>query len=260
VVLEPEFRGSDGFGDRHMRAGFKQWGLAMQDDVADTATWAAARHLIDPKRVCLAGSGYGGYAALMGLIRHPQQFRCGISWGAPTDLDALYDIGWDDWLDIVKRHGLPALLGDRQRDAEQLRATSPLRLAAQLRQPLLLAHGGQDRRVPIAHGERLRDALKDANPKVEWVEYRTEGEGWFLLDNDVDFWTRAERFLAEQLQPGHALINRATARRDASFAASSHRRHCIRIARLGVWNPRGPFFRAGRCKNRRSRPTEPSQA
>src|SRR6185369_2637644 len=155
VVLEPEFRGSDGFGDRHMRAGFKQWGLAMQDDVADTATWAAARHLIDPKRVCLAGSGYGGYAALMGLIRHPQQFRCGISWGAPTDLDALYDIGWDDWLDIVKRHGLPA----------------------QLRQPLLLAHGGQDRRVPIAHGEHLRDALKDANPKVEWVEYRTEGEG-----------------------------------------------------------------------------------
>ena len=199
VVLEPEFRGSTGFGGRHFRAGFKQWGLAMQDDIADTAAWAAKRGLIDPQRVCLAGASYGGYATLMGLIKHAQQFRCGVSWVGPTDIDSLYEFDWSDFDETTRRYGLPTLVADRQADVEQIRATSPLRQAARLTQPLLLAYGAKDRRVPIEHGMRLRDALRPVNAKVEWVEYRTEGHGWFLLDNDVDFWTRVERFLAREL-------------------------------------------------------------
>ena len=62
--------------------------------------------------------------------------------------------------------------------------------------------------MPVEHGERLRDALKRVNPNVEWIEYRTEGHGWFLLDTDIDFWSRVERFLARELQPAPATAPR----------------------------------------------------
>ena len=75
VVVEPEFRGSAGFGDKLLRAGFKQWGLAMQDDIADATQWAIKQGFADGKRVCIAGASYGGYATLMGLIRYPELYR-----------------------------------------------------------------------------------------------------------------------------------------------------------------------------------------
>lgn len=199
VVLEPEYRGSSGFGERHLQAGFKQWGLAMQDDIADAAKWAADGKLIDPQRVCVAGQGYGGYAVLMGLIRNPDQFRCGISWNAPTDIDAMYAFDWSDTGEIFKTYGMPRLVADRSADAAQIAATSPLRLAGKINRPLLLAYGVKDRHIPIEHGIRLRDALKANDAKVEWVEYRTEGHDWFLLQTKINFWTRVEKFLAAQL-------------------------------------------------------------
>ena len=75
LVVEPEFRSSTGYGSKLFRAGWKQWGLTMQDDVADAARWAIAQGLADPKRICIAGASYGGYATLMGLIRDPALFR-----------------------------------------------------------------------------------------------------------------------------------------------------------------------------------------
>jgi len=89
VVVEPEFRGSAGFGDKLLRAGFKQWGLAMQDDIADATQWAIKQGFADGKRVCIAGASYGGYATLMGLIRYPELYRCGFEWVGVTDIDLL---------------------------------------------------------------------------------------------------------------------------------------------------------------------------
>jgi len=94
AVLQPEFRGSTGFGVAHFRAGWKQWGLKMQDDIADGARWAIAQGIADPKRICIAGGSYGGYAALMGLIKDPDLFRCGIDWAGVTDINLLYDGHW----------------------------------------------------------------------------------------------------------------------------------------------------------------------
>ena len=84
VVIEPEFRGSEGYGFKHFRAGWKQWGLAMQDDVADAVQWAVKQGWVDPKRVCIAGASYGGYATLMGLVRHHELYQCGINWVGVT--------------------------------------------------------------------------------------------------------------------------------------------------------------------------------
>ena len=200
VVVEPEFRGSAGFGDKLSRAGFKQWGLAMQDDIADATQWAIKQGFADGKRVCIAGASYGGYATLMGLIRYPELYRCGFEWVGVTDIDLMYSIQWSDFSEQWKGYGMPAMVGDRVKDAAQIAATSPLKLAAQLKQPLLMAYGGEDRRVPIDHGLKMRSALSPHNKNVEWIDYPSEGHGWMLEANDIDFWTRVEKFLDRNLK------------------------------------------------------------
>lgn len=201
LVIEPEFRGSDGYGERHVRAGWKEWGRKMQDDVADATRWAIGQKLADPQRVCLAGGSYGGYSTLMGLIRDPELYRCGVAWAAVTDIDLMYDLEWSSDLPTNwKQYGMPALIGDRKNDAEQLTATSPLKQAHRVKQPLLLAFGSSDRRVPIAHGTKFRDAVKNTNAQVEWVEYANEGHGLYKPENRYDFYSRMEKFLATHLQ------------------------------------------------------------
>ena len=199
VVLEPEFRGSTGFGFRHFSAGWKQWGLAMQDDIADVTRWAVSHGLADAARICIAGASYGGYATLMGLARYPDLYRCGFQWAGVTDLDLMYTSRWSDMSEMSREYGMPALLGDRVRDARQLAETSPVNLAAKIRQPLLMAYGRLDRRVPIQHGARMRDALAPHNSRVEWIEYPDEAHGWWFEATEVDFWTRVERFLDKSL-------------------------------------------------------------
>jgi acetyl esterase/lipase len=200
VVVEPEFRGSTGFGYKHFQAGWKQWGLAMQDDVADAAQWAIRQGYADPKRICIAGGSYGGYATLMGLIRNPELFRCGVDFFGVTDIDLMYSITWSDSDDKWKRFGMPQRVGDREKDAAQLAATSPIKLAGKVTQPLLMAYGGVDRRVPIEHGTQFRDAVRNTNKSVDWVVYADEGHGFMLPANEIDFWTRVDRFLDANLK------------------------------------------------------------
>lgn len=198
LVVEPEFRGSTGYGYKLMAAGFKQWGLKMQDDIADAARWAIANGLADPKRVCIAGASYGGYATLMGLVRDPGLYKCGVNWAGVTDIELMYTGTWfaeSDFSAQWKRYGMPELVGDRIKDAQQLKDTSPLLLAAKITQPLLLAYGTADRRVPIFHGRKFLAAVKQGNAQVEWIEYANEGHGWHVAANRVDFWNRVEQFL-----------------------------------------------------------------
>ena len=202
LVIEPEFRGSTGYGDKHFKAGWKQWGLAMQDDVADAVAWAVVKGWVDPKRVCIAGASYGGYATLMGLIRHPELYRCGAAWVAVTDPRLLYELDWvSDLSEEHRKFGLPVMLGDPVKDAAALAAAAPVELAARIKAPLLLAFGVEDRRVPLEHGQRMRAALRAAGHEPEWVTYPGEGHGWWLVENRVDFARRLERFLAKHLQP-----------------------------------------------------------
>jgi dipeptidyl aminopeptidase/acylaminoacyl peptidase len=199
AVLQPEFRGSRGFGDEHFKAGWKQWGQAMQDDVADATRWAIDKGVADGKRICIAGASYGGYATLMGLIRNPELFRCGVDWVGVTDINLLYDLRYTNTSQDAKTYGLPTLIGDQKEDAAMLKANSPLENASKITQPLLLAYGGKDRTVPIDHGKKFYEAVRRTNPHVEWIEYPEEGHGWRYLRTTVDFWSRVERFLGENL-------------------------------------------------------------
>jgi dipeptidyl aminopeptidase/acylaminoacyl peptidase len=202
LVIESEFRGSKGYGDAHMKAGWKQWGQAMQDDVADALLWAQQQKLASDK-ACIAGASYGGYSTLMGLVRHPALYRCGIAWVAVTDLNLLVKWSWwvnDDTSALNRKHTIPEMVGDAQKDAAMLAANSPVLLASQIKSPLLLAFGEEDKRVPIAHGNRMREALQQAHVEPEWVTYPLEAHGWMMQKNKVDFANRMEAFLAKSLK------------------------------------------------------------
>jgi dipeptidyl aminopeptidase/acylaminoacyl peptidase len=200
-VLEPEFRGSTGWGWKHYRASFKQWGRAMQDDLDDGMDWLVKEGTVDPKRVCIMGASYGGYAVMMGLARDPDRWRCGINAVGVTDINLMYDVAWSDFADSTfMNYTAKDMLGDQVADAAQLKATSPLEQAARVRAPVLMAYGANDRRVPLVHGEKMHDALRAHNVPVEWVVYAGEGHGFLLEANRFDFYTRVARFLDAHLR------------------------------------------------------------
>jgi acetyl esterase/lipase len=199
AVLQPQFRGTTGLGNKHTQSSWKQWGRTMQTDVADATQWAIAQGIADPKRIAIMGASYGGYATLMGLVRDPALFRAGVAWVGVTDLDLMYGAYWSDFSGDVKRFGLPKLLGDRVKDAADLRENSPITHAGKITQPLLLAYGEKDRRVPIEHGNRLRRALPPSNKNVEWITYPKEAHGWREQATQIDFWGRTADFLDKHL-------------------------------------------------------------
>ncbi|MGM9481038.1 prolyl oligopeptidase family serine peptidase [Roseateles sp. NT4] len=201
AVIEPEMRGSTGYGDAHFRAGFKQFGQAMQDDVADALKWAQAQGIASDK-ACIAGASYGGYSTLMGLIKDPGLYRCGVAWVALSDLDLYLSGSWwisDDISKAGRQYTLPEMVGDPVKDAELIAANSPVKQAARIKAPLLLAFGEADLRVPLAHGERLRKAMREAGNDPAWVTYPGEGHGFAVLKNRADFAERMEKFLAKHL-------------------------------------------------------------
>ncbi|MBA3058985.1 MAG: prolyl oligopeptidase family serine peptidase [Gammaproteobacteria bacterium] len=202
LVISPEFRGSTGYGDAHYRAGWKQWGQTMQDDVADALLWAQKQGLASDK-ACIAGASYGGYSTLMGLVRNPELYRCGVAWVAVTDPALFLDGAWwvdDDISASGRRYQLPQLVGDVVKDADMLTANSPLAQFKRIKAPLLLAFGESDLRVPLVHGERLRAALHEAGRPPEWVTYSDEGHSWRLVSTNVDFARRVEIFLGQHLK------------------------------------------------------------
>ena len=201
AVLQPEFRGGTGFGYEHFHAGWHQWGLAMQDDLADAARWAIAQGYADPARIAIGGASYGGYATLMGLIKDPDLFRCGFEFAGVTDIGLMYSISWSDISDEVKKFEYPTLIGDPDKDAVQIAETSPLKNAQRLKQPLLMAYGVEDLRVPIKHGRKFRDAVSITNKSVEWIAYNEEGHGFHQDAHRIDYWKHVETFLDRCLMP-----------------------------------------------------------
>lgn len=197
TVIEPEFRGSAGYGRAHELAGRGQWGRAMQDDMHDALHWAVAQGLVDAGRVCIMGASYGGYAALIGPVREPAAFRCAISWVAPTDLEALL-VDWRDQAGLNKTRA--RLIEDRLGPAAALREVSPVNRAKDLKLPVLAAFGVTDQRIPIAtHGRSFRDAARAAGVDLDYVEYPEEGHVWMKPQTRIDFFGRVDKLLARTI-------------------------------------------------------------
>lgn len=161
-VLQPQFRGSTGFGRDFLTAGYQQWGLAMQDDITDGTRWLVRQGLADPARIAIVGASYGGYAALMGVAREPTLYRCAAAFAPVTDLLTFVD---DQQSYVFGDLNLPQI-GQYGTTLEQ---TSPARLVDRIVRPVLLVHGRKDYTVPVQHTEMMVRAMSKAGKSVQVV-------------------------------------------------------------------------------------------
>ena len=201
AVLQPDFRGTLGYGQRHYQASFGQWGFAMQDDITDGVEWLIGEGIADKSRICLVGASYGGYATLWGLMKTPDLYRCGVAYVALTDIGLYFS--FDRWdmgrVLFTESERARTLIGDPDRDSDKFRSVSPLYQVERLKAPVLLAYGGVDARVPLKHGTRLRSALDRHGKKYEWVVYNDEAHGFRHEKNRLDFYRRVDAFLKQHL-------------------------------------------------------------
>ena len=175
AVLQPNYRGSSGYGRAFRQAGFGQWGRKMQTDLSDGVAALAKDGIIDAKRVCIVGASYGGYAALAGVTLQKGVYRCAVAVAGPADFRKFF--AWQ-----TERHGYKsdatrywrAVLGaDKEGDAV-MATLSPALVAAQADAPILLIHGKDDTVVPIEQSESMAAALKRAGKPYEYLVMKGE--------------------------------------------------------------------------------------
>ncbi|MBC7369190.1 MAG: S9 family peptidase [Undibacterium sp.] len=197
AVLQVNYRGSVGFGDSFYKKGLRKVGREIQDDIADGTRWAIEKGVADPSRVAIMGASYGGYSALMGVATTPELYRCGISLAGVTNWRELIKQGRDSFPEDYK--GIENMLGDPMKDAEELRAVSPVNLADKFRAPVLIVHGTDDPIVPYEQATGMVAALDHAKKPYEFVAKKNEMHGLANAKNREEFYTRVEQFLAKNL-------------------------------------------------------------
>ena len=196
AVLQPQFRGSTGFGLAHADAGRRQWGLRMQDDVTDAISSAISKGFADPKRVCIVGLGFGGYVALAGATSTPEMFACAASINGIADLPSLIE-----HLDKASDNSRywHEHIGDASN--RQVVRASPSRNAGKVRAPILLIHGTEDSLVPIQQSRIMARALKQAGKPYEFIELQDEDHWLSRSATRIRTLSELERFLAKHLGP-----------------------------------------------------------
>jgi dipeptidyl aminopeptidase/acylaminoacyl peptidase len=158
AILQVNYRGSSGYGKAFLEAGRREWAEGIEDDIDAAVDRVVAEGLVDGKRICIAGASYGGYSALMSIVRNPKRYRCAASLAGPSDLPLLFES--PDFADFEEGiRYLTEIVGDPKREYERLARISPVYRAAEITVPVLLAHGERDRRVDVEHYHRMRAML-----------------------------------------------------------------------------------------------------
>jgi dipeptidyl aminopeptidase/acylaminoacyl peptidase len=194
AVLQPNFRGSTGFGKAHMNAGDREWAGAMHTDLLDAKAWLVRQRIADPVRVGIMGGSYGGYATLAALAFSPLAFACGVDIVGPSNLNTLLASIPPYW--ETQRATFTQRMGDSE---EFLREQSPLHKANEIRAPLLIGQGANDPRVAIAESDQIVNAMRERGLPVTYVVFEDEGHGWARPENAKRFNAAVEAFLRDNL-------------------------------------------------------------
>lgn len=190
AVLQPNFRGSSGYGSAFAKRGIGQWGLAMQDDLNDALAWAAKERIVDPKRACMIGGSYGGYAAMRAAQRDGQFYRCAVSFAGVSDLTRMTQYN-RNFL------GGGAMTRWLKEQAPDLRGVSPINFPDQVSIPLLVIHGKEDLRVPVAQSREFVERLGKAGKDVRYVEQPLGDHHLSRLEDRIQFLRETEAFLKQ---------------------------------------------------------------
>jgi dipeptidyl aminopeptidase/acylaminoacyl peptidase len=199
AVLMPNFRGSTGYGKKHLNAGNRQWGLKMHDDLIDCVNWAVKEGYADPKKIGIMGGSYGGYCALAAVTFTPDTFACSVDIVGPSNLKTLIGTIPPYWKPMRSQFNVRMGNVDDPNDAELIQRASPLNFANKIVRPLLIGQGANDPRVKQAESEQIVNAIQQNRGSVIYVVYPDEGHGFARPENRTDFNARAEVFLGAHL-------------------------------------------------------------
>ena len=194
AVIQPNFRGSGGYGENFFELGSGQIGRAMQDDLDDAMDWAVAEGIADKDRVCVVGSSYGGYAALWAVIRNPDRYRCAASFAGVTDWELMLKYDRRYFSRKAGKKWEQRVQGEEEFDLDSV---SPYRLAAGLSRPVLVAHGKEDNNVPWSQFRKFTNAAEDAPVKPVELLFEKEGHGFTDPANEQKWYDTLVAFLAE---------------------------------------------------------------
>ncbi len=199
AVLSLNYRGSGGYGLKFLEAGFRHWGSTMQNDLADGVKWAIRQGYANPRRVCIFGGSYGGYAALMSAERFPDMFRCAIGYDGVYDLLTQETRASDTSRQASGRLYLKTVLGT---NAKQLKAFSPAFNADKLKIPVFLLHGGRDVRAPVKGYDEMVAAIHKNGTPLKTLFEKNEGHGFYKQDHREKAWKDILAFLGKYIGPG----------------------------------------------------------
>jgi dipeptidyl aminopeptidase/acylaminoacyl peptidase len=198
AVFQMNFRGSTGYGRAFWEASFKQWGLAMQDDVTDGTRWLIDNGIADPERIAIYGGSYGGYATLAGIVKEPELYAAAVDYVGVSNLFTFMQTippYWKPLLDMMYE-----MVGDPVKDSLMLAANSPALNADKIVTPLFVAQGANDPRVNINESDQMVEALKTKGVNVKYMVKDNEGHGFSNEENQYDFYNAMDAFLAEHLK------------------------------------------------------------
>lgn len=203
AVLRVNYRGSGGAGRAFARAGEGQWGREIEADVDSALDHALDHFPLDRNRVALWGASYGGYSTLMGIIRKPEQYRCGVAVAPVTDLPLLFSSSdWNRMPESLAR--MKKIVGDPQTELAKLQEFSPLYRYENLTKPVLLIHGTKDLRVAFEHSWRLRSLLAAAGKPPAWLPLPGADHALSRLQDRLAMHAASDAFLRECLAPAAA--------------------------------------------------------
>lgn len=195
AVLQVNFRGSGGRSLSFEKAGYREYGGKIMDDLIDGVKWATARPDIDGSRVCVYGGSFGGYAAMMLPIREPSMFKCSVGFAGRYDLPSRFK--QDSMVgNKMGKNYITRTMGD---DPAMLAKYSPTRHADKIKIPVLLVHGKKDKTTQLDQAEMMRDALTKAGNAPEWMLDDIEGHGFYDSENRKKFYEKLESFLAKHI-------------------------------------------------------------
>jgi len=197
AVLQMNFRTSTGYGRKFWEAGFKQWGLAIQDDISDGVKWLIDQGIADSKRIGIYGGSFGGYATLAGVTFTPDLYACGVDYVGISNLFTLINSIPPYWEPM--REMFYEMIGHPEKDKELYQKISPLFHADQIKVPMLVAQGANDPRVNKQESDQIVDALKKRGIEVSYMVKDNEGHGFRNEENRFDFYRAMEEFLGKHL-------------------------------------------------------------
>jgi len=197
AVLQVNYRGSKGYGKEFILAGFKEWGGKIQDDIADGTKWLIEQGIADPDRIGIYGFSFGGYSALMGIIKYPELYRCAASYCGLVNLRTFVNSIPADWEPFKEM--MYKMVGHPINDSIMLRNSSPYDLAERVKANVLIAQGAKDPKINITETEKLVEKLKKTENEVTYIVYSNEGHGFLNENNRIDFFKKLEVFFAKNL-------------------------------------------------------------